>query len=297
MKCFHPIQGYQLPANAGEKRPVTFKDHGNGQPIEVRCGQCIGCRISKARTWAVRMVHEAQEHSENSFITLTYDDQHLPENASLSVRDWQLFLKKLRKHLAPKKIRFYMCGEYGEAPDQLNQIGRPHFHAIIFGHTFMADAELKREEPKAYYSETLEEVWGNGIAEFGPMELGSAAYCAQYTVKKITGKNAADHYLRMNPYTGEVTPIKPEFSTMSRRPGIGKTWYEKYNGDLDKGFVTLDGKKEAIPAFYKRIMEDEKAFELERIREDNLANLKKQDRWNLEAEEKTYLELTRNIQR
>ena len=297
MKCFHPIQGYQIPGKNGDKSQVIFKDLGHGQPIEIGCGQCIGCRIKRARHWAVRMVHEAQDHPENSFITLTYDDEHLPKNAGLEVRDWQLFLKKLRKYLAPKKIRFYMCGEYGEAEDQYNKIGRPHFHAIIFGHTFMADAELKREQPKAYYSHTLESLWGNGIAEFGPMELGSAAYCAQYTVKKITGQQAEDHYQRLDKNTGLLVPIRPEFSTMSRRPGIGKGWYQKYNNDLDKGFVTLDGKKEGIPEFYKKIMSEEKAMGLEQIRETNLKKLKKQDRWNLEAEEQKYLELTRNIQR
>lgn len=243
------------------------------------------------------MCHEAQDHRENSFITLTYADEHLPDNASLNLRDWQIFLKKLRKSLEPKKIRFYMCGEYGEAADQVNKIGRPHFHAIIFGHGFLDDRRIKREEPLAYESQTLQDLWGKGLTELSPMTLQTAAYCAQYTIKKITGKNADDHYLRVNQRTGQFVKIKPEFSTMSRRPGIGKNWYDKYNGDLDKGFVTVDGKKEAIPNFYKKIMSVEKAQELENIREANLQKLKKQDRWNLEREEQIYLDKTRSITR
>lgn len=267
----------------------------------MRCGNCIGCRLTKARHWAVRCAHEAQLHQENSFITLTYETEHLPENASLDVRDWQLFLKRLRTELwekEQKKIRFYMCGEYGKSETEVNNIGRPHFHAIIFGHNFHQDREEKRRSPhRAYESEQLTRNWQKGIAELSDMTLETAAYCAQYTVKKITGDLAKDHYIRVDKTTGDYVRIKPEFSTQSRRPGIGKGWFEKYGLDLDKGFVTVNGKREPIPKFYERIMTEERAQELENIQEQRKKNLLKVDRWNIERQEQDYLNRTRSMTR
>lgn len=284
---------------------MTFKDNQKKlaenlpvEHIEARCGQCVGCRLTKAKGWAVRCVHEAQDHEENSFITLTYDPEHLPENGSLNVEDWQQFMKRLRFAIAPKKIRFYMCGEYGEDLGAHNDIGRPHFHAIIFGHAFTDDRQIKRENPhKAYQSETLEKAWGKGITELSDMTLETAAYVARYTVKKITGDLADDHYMRINKRTGECHKIRPEFSTMSRRPGIGKNWYQRHNKELDKGFVTVNGAKQSIPQFYKTIMSEEKAEELDRIQQHALMNLKKQDRWNLEAQERQIEKSTRSFNR
>ena len=302
MKCFKPLKAYRL-QKIGEDPQIVWKDQRVSEttkvdPIEIRCGNCIGCRLTKARHWAVRMTHESTMHKENSFITLTYRDKDLPENAGLDVRDWQLFLKKLRKELEPKKIRFYMCGEYGHSETEVNNLGRPHFHAIIFGHNFHDDRVEKRAKPhKAYESPTLTRIWGKGIAELSDMTLETAAYCAQYTVKKINGSMAKDHYIRVDKNTGDYVRIRPEFSTMSRRPGIGRDWYDKYKGDLDKGFVTVNGRKEQIPKFYERIMTEDRAWELEQIREKRLMSLKKQDQWNLEREFENYEKRTRSINR
>lgn len=304
MQCFKPLQGYRARNQAGEdKSQVIFYDPGNHDPVEIRCGNCIGCRLTKARHWALRCVHEAQLHEQNSFITLTYAPEHLPENQDLRFKDTQLFLHRLRKHCArkhDKKIRFFLCGEYGNDTTQYNAIGRPHYHAIIFGYDFAEDRvciEDKADQDKRYYSQTLEDLWGLGRTDLGLLTLQSAAYVAQYTVKKINGQMASEHYLRLDPETAEVTPITPEQSRQSRRPGIGRDWYTKYGRDLEKGFITLNGKKESIPKFYERIMEDDRAYALEQIREDKLKRLTAVKQVSLDAQHRAQLERTKDIGR
>lgn len=243
-------------------------------------------------------------HSANSFITLTYAPEHLPENQDLQFKDTQLFMHRLRKHVARKhegqKVRFYLCGEYGNDETQLNKIGRPHYHAIIFGYDFADDRELiedTSDQEKRYYSQVLQDLWGLGRTELGLVTLQSAAYVAQYTVKKINGQMAQDHYLRLNRSTAEVVKITPEQSRQSRRPGIGKTWYDKYGQDTEKGFITINGKKETLPKFYERIMSEDRAYALEQIREDKLKRLTAVKQVSLDAQHRAQLLRTKEIGR
>ena len=296
MKCFKPLQGYRV--FPPDDRPyVTFKDkfktNHRTEAIEVRCANCIGCRLSKARDWAVRINHEASQHKENSFITLTYEDKHLPTYGGLDPDHWTSFINKLRKSLPDKKIRYYMCGEYGTNLLEHNQLGRPHFHAIIFGHDFSDDRIFFKERNgnDTYLSPRLDKAWGKGASEIGSVTMESAGYVAGYVVKKINGDSAKDHYMRVDQESGEFVRIKPEFARMSRGQskgsgGIGRGWYEKYHDDLAKGFLTINGQECAIPQFYKKILKDRNPEVAERIEEEQKKSIKKQDRWNLEAEER-----------
>lgn len=99
MTCFHPIPAYR-----DGDGPIQFHDTGKGRPIEIPCGQCIGCRLERSRQWAMRCVHEASLHDDNCFVTLTYNDQHIPSDAGLRHRDYQLFMKRLRKAYPKKKL-------------------------------------------------------------------------------------------------------------------------------------------------------------------------------------------------
>ena len=293
MKCFSPLQGYRVFA-PGDKPYITFKDNfktnHRTEAVEIRCSNCIGCRLTKARDWAVRISHEASQHDENSFITLTYAPEHLPPYGGLSKKDWQDFMHRLRKELDRKydgkTVRFYMCGEYGTDETQHNKLGRPHFHAIIFGHDFSDDRLFKEERNgnKTYVSPMLERVWGKGRTEIGSVTLESAGYVAGYVTKKLNGDKAVGHYTRVNKKTGEFIDIEPEFARMSRMPGIGKGWYEKFSDDLAKGFITVNGKQCSIPEFYKKLLSDRQPLVMERIEEEGKKAIKKQDRWNLEAE-------------
>lgn len=227
--------------------------------VEIPCGQCIGCRLSRSKQWATRIMHEAQMHEHNHFLTLTYSDEHLPADYSVDVREFQLFMKRLRFQKG-NGIRFFHCGEYG------SKTFRPHYHAILFGCDI---SDLKRHKQNSqgdylYRSEEIEKLWTKGHVLIGAVTTQSAAYVARYVLKKIGGKAAENHYRRIHPYTGEEVQVKPEYCTMSRRPGIGAAWYEKYKSDAyPSDFVVLEGHKVAVPKYYDRQLEKEDQETLE----------------------------------
>jgi len=257
MACFHPIPGYR--AGSGK---ITFKRSeatGSLASVSIACGQCRGCRLERSRQWAVRISHEAQTHTHNCFITLTYNDAHLPEDHSLDITHWQLFAKRFRKQEGP--FRFYHCGEYGDTN------GRPHYHACIFGHDFSADRKryTKTEQGhELHTSETLDRLWGKGFCQIGELTFQSAAYVARYVMKKQNGQAAADHYDQVDTDTGLITRLKPEYASMSRRPGIGAAWISKYKTDVyPHDYVIVNGKKSRPPKFYDNQLSE---FELEMLK-------------------------------
>lgn len=192
-------------------------------------------------------------HDAKCFLTLTYSEEHLPENYSVDVRTVQLFLKRLRKW-SPNKLRFFACGEYGETNL------RPHYHALIFGEDFANDRYIWRKAPSGhvlYRSEALERLWPFGNCEIGSVTEQSAGYLARYCTKKVTGDRAANHYTRVHPVTGVVWNVAPEFATMSRRPGIGAEWFDAYAVDaFPSDFVTIDGRKRPVPSYYTGKLDD-----------------------------------------
>ena len=164
MPCYKPLKGYRS-HNGG----IVFKPQlaiRQGAFLDVPCGRCIGCRLDKARDWALRCNHEASLYSaglNNCFLTLTYDDAHLPKDHSLKKIHFRKFIRALRKK-TKQKIRYYMCGEYGNATEANNWIARPHYHAILFGYQF-PDTQLVnvRNGNRVYTSPFLTE-----IAEYFP---------------------------------------------------------------------------------------------------------------------------------
>lgn len=244
MPCYRPLKGYfAKELTAAGKRPVVFNKREGyyDLPVEVPCGQCTGCKLERSRQWAIRATHEASLHSENSFITLTYDDAHLPWDRSLDVREWQLFMKRLRKQYGAG-IRFLHCGEYGD------QLGRPHYHACLFNHEF-GDEELWKmvEGERLYTSESLTKLWGNGFCTVGSVSFQSAAYVARYSLKKKTGKIAEAHY------QGRT----PEYLTSSKAPGIGLDWLKKFYKDVfPRDLVIINGVRVSPPQYYFRQLQE-----------------------------------------
>lgn len=190
-------------------------------------------------------MHEAQLYERNVFITLTYDNENLPENRSLDLTHFQKFMKRLRKKFGAN-IRFYHCGEYGD------RYGRPHYHACIFNLDF-PDKTIIRITPqghKLYASKTLDDLWGFGLTRIGDVTFESAAYCARYIMKKITGDPAKEHYEYVSE-DGEIFNRVPEYTTMSRRPGIGAAWLDKYYRDVyPSDEVIINGKRYRPPKAY-----------------------------------------------
>lgn len=195
------------------------------------------------------MMHEASLHEDNCFVTLTYDAEHLPADMSLDVRHWQLFAKRLRKRVGP--FRFFHCGEYGE------NFARPHYHAIIFGYDFPDKVYFKGDgETKVYTSDLLDSLWQLGHSLIGAVTFESAAYVARYVTKKVTGEAAHDHYFRVSDVDGSLVPVSPEYSTMSRRPGIAADWFRKFGNEVyPSDEIISRGFSSRPPRYYDNLLE------------------------------------------
>lgn len=240
MPCYRPLHAFKGHSEDKQKIKIAFKrsDSWKGERIELPCGQCIGCRLDRARDWAVRCVHEASLYEDNCFITLTYDDKNLPKDGSLCLRDFQLFMKRLRKKYG-KGIRYFHCGEYGEKNK------RPHFHALLFNHDFKDKQYFKTKNGfQIYTSPSLSELWEKGFSTVAGASFESAGYVARYSLKKVTGEKAKDYY-------GD---IKPEYATMSRRPGIGKEWLLRFSGDVyPSDNIVINGTTTRPPRYYDNV--------------------------------------------
>ena len=281
MPCYHPLKGWKSKSvnPVTGKRPVTFnrKQAYVDMPVTIPCGQCVGCRLERSRQWAIRCIHEAEMHEKNCFVTLTFNEEHLPKDRSIDVRHWQKFMKRLRKKYG-SGIRYFHCGEYGD----INM--RPHYHAIIFGHDFDDKKLWKiKDENPLYVSDELQELWSHpksgepfGFCSLGAVTFQSCAYVARYIMKKQTGKSASDHYQWIDPETGEIHQRKPEYVTMSRRGGIGQAWLKKYKPDIfPNDFVVINGRKMRLPKYYDRQLELEHPAEFRSVKSARVVEAKR----------------------
>lgn len=302
MVCYHPITAYQLrQCKSNGKKAIVF-----GAPparpfdvVNLPCGQCIGCRLERSRQWAVRCMHEASLHPCNSFLTLTYDDAHIRWSAitgeqTLYKRDLQLFMKRLRKHLEPLKVRFFACGEYGD------NTYRPHYHLILFGFDFRSDRRLYKMSNAGfpyYISDTLNKLWSFGYCLVADVSFDSCAYVARYVTKKLNGKAGKLKY----------EGIQPEFVNMSRRPGIGADWFAKYAGDVypyDRVIIVDNDKVRKLrpPKYYDKLYDAINHDEMELIKEKRVENAKLHEQeiytpGRLEAKEKFKLAQIKSLER
>ncbi len=253
MPCFSPLHGYRSKSKTDKGLRAIVFDKNTGyadQPVTLSCGRCRGCRLRHSEEWAIRLHCEASLYDKNCFLTLTYDEAHLPDNQSITVREYQLFMKKFRKE-TPDKLRYFHCGEYGDKG------GRPHYHAVILNFDF--EDKIKEENSNGhqlYSSKTLDKIWGKGRARIGEVTFQSAAYTARYIMKKITGDKADEHYETYHLRTGEIIQREKEYVTMSRGYGIGQKWFEKYHGDVyPHDYIVIDGKKRRPPSYFDDLYE------------------------------------------
>lgn len=171
------------------------------------CGQCMPCRVNKRRQWTHRLLLEATQHVETSFVTLTYDEDHLPDDNAVSRRAIQLFLKRLRK-TSETRIRYFAVGEYGDVT------ARPHYHLALYGFPRCHAGRTRYDKAGAVKCckscHSISRAWGQGRIQSAFLEPESMAYVCGYTVKKLT-----------SPSDPRLEGRAPEFATMSRRPGLG----------------------------------------------------------------------------
>lgn len=276
MPCYKPLMALIHKSTGRDKATISFPKSiptslqaSRSALTPLPCGQCIGCRLERSRQWAVRLVKEAKLHRSSSFLTLTYHDDFLPKTRrglpTLVLEDIQLFLKRLRKECEPNRLRFFQCGEYGE------RTARPHHHMILFGEDFKSTRKIYSQSRSGYPQYTsvlLDKLWGKGLCTISDMSFEAAAYVARYSLKKITGKGSDFHYRGR----------KPEFITMSRRPGIGAQFFEKYGDDIyPSDQVVVDGRVSLPPRYFDKLLEKVDPELMARVKESRTAGL---DFWN-----------------
>lgn len=271
MPCYSPVKAYRR--ESGEIR--FFEAPRDVESLELPCGQCVGCRMARASSWAIRCMHEAQLYSRNAFVTLTYDDDHLPQHGSLQYEDVQRFLKRLRKghrgiEASPSgkyPIRFFVAGEYG------SQSWRAHYHMLLFNFDF---ADKRKWGERTFRSDVLERLWPLGGSLIGSVTPASAAYVARYSLKKVMGRQASEEFYQWtDESTGEVCEVRPEFCVMSRKPGIGSWWLDKYEADvLPRDYVVVNGQKRRVPRYYANRFAKANGFAFEDIQHQRYVKLK-----------------------
>lgn len=240
MACYHPVL---VSIHEGAKRPMP-------------CGRCVGCDLERSRQWAVRCMHEASLSPDNCFVTLTYAEEHLPPGGSLDREAFPLFMKRLRKSISPQKVRYFHAGEYGDT------YWRPHYHACLFGYDFPDKVQWSvRGGFPVWRSPALEALWPFGNSEIGSVTFESAAYVARYILKKLRGRDADSvsakllHYAAVDGETGEVFFREPEYATMSRRPGLGALWFERFADDVyTHDELVMRGEKMRPPRYYDKLL-------------------------------------------
>lgn len=257
MSCVKPLKAYWT---SRSRDALTFDINKSLNRISfpLPCQRCIGCRMEKARQWGLRCLHEKKMWKHNSYVTLTYNDESLPPGGSVCLRDIQLFMKRLRKAKGSCKanpLRFFLGAEYGD------ENRRPHYHALLFNCDFpdkLFWSNNKRGEP-LYTSRELSELWGQGHCSIGEVTLDSAIYCAKYALKKMNLPEDASpavraewerRYIVYDEY-GEVFERRTEFAVMSRRPGIGHGYYERYGAEVRAhDSVVVNGRECRPPRYY-----------------------------------------------
>lgn len=281
MACFHPQDAWYIGVHpkTGKRRLGFHRPTGvDSRPpdLVVPCRSCSGCRVDRSRDWAVRAVHESIMHQASCVVHLTYKDEELPKWGSLSVRDHQLFMKKLRKELSPLRVKFLLAGEYGDGEM------RPHFHACIFGYDFPDKYyhKLSRSGEKLYRSPQLEKVWGKGFASISKMCFQSAAYVGRYILKKRGGDQADERYSLVDHDTGEIVGMaQPEYIATSN--GLGKSFFNKYWHTMwPDDFVIVEGRKCPVPEYYVRLLEkkDKELYDLVKEKREEYSKLNEWDR-------------------
>lgn len=257
MSCVKPLKAFW---RSRSRDAITFDVNKSATkvPFVLPCGRCIGCRMEKARQWGLRCLHEKKMWSHNQYVTLTYNDESLPPGGSVCLRDVQLFMKRLRKAKGSCKenpLRFFLGAEYGE------ENRRPHYHALLFNCEFAARvfwSNNKRGEP-LFTSRELSELWGQGHCSLGEVTFDSAVYCAKYALKKInisehSSPEARKEFERryvVYDENGEVYERDVEFAVMSRRPGIGANYYERFGAEVrSHDSVIVNGREVRPPRFY-----------------------------------------------
>lgn len=276
MACYRPLAGVRIGQTVKGKPKyniVSMTDHAlddfpKEDVIQIPCGKCLGCRMDYARHWQHRLLMEKQCHDSAWFCTMTYDEDHVPkliledESGSLVAldnlckKDVQDFIKRLRDHFPEDHLRYFCVGEYG------GQTGRSHYHMIIFG-LHLTDVKEKIgiksvNGEQVYHSEEFEKIWSKGICELGTVTPESCSYVARYVTKKLRDGAKEELY---------ALGLEKEFALMSRKPAIGRIYFDMYPDMFKDGKVFLslkNGSQVIMPDRYFKALIDNQEKKAER---------------------------------
>lgn len=263
--CTSPLKTIFLGYKENGKQALYFcrseAEYNNAteeRKMLLPCKQCVECRLSHSKEWATRCMLEAKEYEHNYFITLTYDDEHLPTNINkltgeivptLKPEHMRKFRKDLQRfykyHYNHDGIRFYECGEYG------TENGRPHYHAIMFNLPIPDKKFICKTNTGGtlYISEMLSKIWKKGIVGVGEVTWESCAYVARYIMKKVGDKSNTELYDAMQDFSiskkqgVDLLGRIPEFVNMSTHPGIARNYFEENKDKIyETDEIILPGK-------------------------------------------------------
>lgn len=285
MPCYHPLVGVPIGVRADTGKmqykvlPYSekyFKDEYIEGAVTIPCGNCIGCRLEYSRQWANRCLLESKYHDSCYFVTLTYNEEAVPRswyvdertgeaNEALTLRkkDFQGFMKVLRRRFPDDHIRFFAAGEYGD------NTFRPHYHAILFG-LHLKDLQVYQQnlDGNLYlHSKSLQDCWdvvnsrceskesitplaSRGMVIVADFCWETCAYVARYVVKKQKGPASAFY---------QMHNIEPPFSLMSRKPGIGRQYFDGHPDCYEYDYINVStpkgGRKFRPPKYFDRLHE------------------------------------------
>lgn len=251
MSCIYPKWAWQLKTpNEKGNHELTFQKQDREPDYRIPCAKCAGCQSDKRREWGIRMYHEAQYHDQNSFVTITYNDEHLP--GELQPQDARYFVKALKKEIPDMK--YFITGEYGE------KTRRPHYHAIIFGADFRGASYPIDDQ--LYGNPLLNTIWPFGTVSIGEFTIASAMYTAGYVAKKTLDRDT--------------------FSIMSKRPPIGRAWVDDHKDNLRRiETIQVEGRQWPIPNTYLNWLDADETFN--HLRENRKAKTRFATDYHLDA--------------
>lgn len=218
MQCSKPMYALNLGKNSEGKTKLKFlgrpddsvrsieERYGADNIVPIPCGNCLACKLNYAKNWALRCCLEAEEYEYNWFVTITYDDEHIPFDHKVHKEDLQKYLKRVRKKYG-EGVRFFGAAEYGELTH------RPHYHLILFNLP-LPDIKCLGKAFKGYMYESkeLSSCWKNGYTSIGDVSYSSCNYVARYCLKKYDDPDT--------------------FLLMSRRPGLAYNYFQKHKEDI-----------------------------------------------------------------
>lgn len=241
----------------------------------IPCGHCVGCSTDISKSWMNRMVLEKEVSSTSYFLTITYDEEHLPSDHMLKKNHLDKFIKDIRNYFKNNydydNIRYYACGEYG------SKTARPHYHMIVYNlpltsleyeilglgkgvKCLFKTVGMSVDNEPLYQFDFLNNIWKKGFVVVGKVTSKSCGYVARYVNKKRMKK--------LPNWLLEKQGIVPEFNCMSRMPGIGEEYYhQNYLKILDNNLnFYIDGQLMSVGRYFEKFLDKFHPEEMERYK-------------------------------